>query len=426
MLHLRTGPHTGKPFARAAHGLRLSIAAMKRSQPPEDQPFLKVFTIIRETVMSTLSKASPRASSSEMSTSLGDAGALTRRYLGEVPIYVISLTLMSFCIGLLMTYGVSPSLGGALVNSQLFLMFVLILLCYDSTVQIVRHRPKSPISFLRERYFAKPLWRAIAAGLPLIGIAILVLPFFSKMKSAIPLFQDYVWDQAFIDWDRALFFGNDPWQVLQPVLGFPIVTAFLALLYHLWFLLLYPGVLFFVFARIDSRVRRQFFLTYVLSWLLIGGLMATLLASVGPCFVGPMLGNSTFDAQMAYLYAANEEVPIMVLSVQEMLLERYTNADSGLGSGITAMPSMHCAIAFLYWIAVRRVSSKWGAFFGVFFFITWISSVHLAYHYAVDGLVSLLAVAAIWWASQRIIAAWDRFLEARAQATLRTNTVPAE
>jgi len=116
----------------------------------------------------------------------------------------------------------------------------------------------------------------------------------------------------------------------------------------------------------------------------------------------------------------------MVLPVQEMLLEWYGKDQSGLGSGITAMPSMHCAIAFLYWIAVRRISPKWGAFFAVFFFITWISSVHLAYHYAVDGLVSLLAVAAIWAVSQRIVAAWDKWTDARAQAVLRTNTVPAE
>jgi len=88
------------------------------------------------------------------------------------------------------------------------------------------------------------------------------------------------------------------------------------------------------------------------------------------------------------------------------------------------MPSMHCAIAFLYWIAVRRISARWGAFFGAFFFITWISSVHLAYHYAVDGLVSLIAVAAIWTASKWIFAAWDAWI--KPQAALRTNTAPAE
>jgi len=350
---------------------------------------------------------------------------VTSRWIGEVPILAIGAALMALCLTLLALNGVNPGIGGIIANLQIFFMFVVVLVCWDAGRELWRHRPDSPVAHLKARYSTSEFKRGVAAGLPMLGVAIVLLPYFSKMKSAIPLFNDYSWDAAFIEWDRAIFFGYDAWEVLQPVLGYPIVTAFLALLYQLWFLLLYPGVMFFAFARVDRDVRRQFFLSYVLSWTLIGGAMATMLASVGPCFVGPMLGNTAFDAQMAYLYAANEQVPIMVLPVQEMLLERYANADSGLGSGITAMPSMHCAIAFLYWIAVRRISPKWGAFFGVFFFITWISSVHLAYHYAVDGLVSLVAVAPIWKLSQAIIAAWDGWLEGR-QATLRTNTVPAE
>lgn len=325
---------------------------------------------------------------------------------------------MALCVGLLAAHGINPGVGGIIANTQIFLMFVIVLTCWDSGKQLYLHRPKSPIAHLKARYTAPALKRTLSAGLPMLGVAIILLPYFSKMKSAIPLFNDYTWDSAFIEWDRAIFLGYDAWEVMQPVLGYPIITAFLALLYQLWFLLLYPGVMFFAFAKVDSSVRRQFFLSYVLSWTLIGGAMATLLASVGPCFVGPMLGDPTFDDQMAYLNAANEQVPVMTLRVQGLLLEWYASAENGLGSGITAMPSMHCAIAFLYWIAMRRISPRLGLFFGVFFFITWISSVHLAYHYAVDGLVSLLAVAAIWTASKHIIAAWDKWLNARGSTDL--------
>lgn len=347
-----------------------------------------------------------------------------RRWLGEAPIYIIGIALMTFCVGLLMSKGIYPSVEGIWVNARLFALFAVVMAAFDSGWQLYKHRPDSPVAHLKARYTSEWLTRPVKAGLPLLCVAIVLLPYFSKMKSAIPLFNDYTWDTTFIAWDRAIFFGYDAWEVFQPVLGYPVVTAFLALLYQLWFLLLYPGVMFFAFAKIDRTVQRQFFLSYMLSWTLIGGLMATLLASVGPCFVGPMLGNPTFDAQMAYLNAANDQIPIMVLPVQEMLLEWYAKSENGLGSGITAMPSMHCAIAFLYWIAVRRISPKWGKFFAVFFFVIWIGSVHLAYHYAVDGLVSILAVMAIWWVSERIVKAWDAYL-AR-QATLRTNTVPAE
>lgn len=372
-----------------------------------------------------MSAHSPALPSTNGPLAPGAPDGVRARWWSEAPILAIGLALFALCVALLASKGVQPSLDGVWVNLRLFALFIVVIAAFDAGIELVRRRPDSPLDHLKARYFNPQARQTMAAGAPMLAVAIVLLPYFSKMKAAIPLFNDYTWDNAFIAWDRAIFFGHDAWEALQPALGYPVVTAFLALLYQLWFLLLYPGVLFFAFARIDHTVRRQFFLTYVLSWTLIGGLMATGLASVGPCFVGPLLGDPRFDDQMAYLNAANEQIPVMTLKVQAMLLEWFAADANGLGSGITAMPSMHCAIAFLFWIAMRRLSRGWGAFFGVFFFITWLSSVHLAYHYAVDGLVSLIAVAVIWAASQRIIAAWDRY-GAAPQAAFRTNTAPAE
>lgn len=337
---------------------------------------------------------------------------------------VVALTLFAVCTGLLASRGIWPDFGPVLANTRLYLLSVMAVASVDAARCLIRERPASPGRYLLRRYTSPMLRSRALAGAAMLAMCIVLLPYFSKMKAAIPLFNDYTWDRAFIAWDRALFFGHDAWEVMQPVLGFPLVTALLALLYQIWFLLLYLGVLWFAFASMDESVRRRFFLSYVLGWTMIGGALATMLASVGPCFVGPLLGDRTFDAQMAYLNAANEQVPVMTLKVQGMLLDWFHADANGLGSGITAMPSMHVAVAVLFWFATRHAAPRVARWFGVFFVVIWISSVHLAYHYAVDGLVSVIAMAAIWRLSAVVFRAWDALL-AR-QATLRTNTVPAE
>ena len=346
------------------------------------------------------------------------------RWVGEAPIHVIACALFAICAALLGANGVPLDVAPIIANAQLFALSILAIGVGWTVVELVRAKPDAPAAHLIGKLAEHR--SAFIAGLPLLALLVLLMPFFSKMKAAIPLFTVYDWDARFIAWDRALLGGYDAWQVLHPFLGYPIVTAFLGLLYQLWFLLLFIGTLWFAFARAARGIRRQFFLTYVLSWTVVGGAMATWLASVGPCFLEPLLGDDTFAAQMAYLESADARFPIMPLDVQQMLLEWHQADANGLGSGITAMPSMHVAICVLFWLAVRRLSRRWGHAFFAFLIAIWAGSVHLAYHYAVDGLVSLIAIVALWKLSEALIAGWDAWLARRIQPALRTNTVPAE
>lgn len=336
---------------------------------------------------------------------------LQRLLAGDVPIYFIAGALLAFSFGLFWAYEVGRTgVEGIPRNAQLYLTAGLAMLFADLVWQLVRHRPAAPTQFLLARYRAQLTQPEALAGLPLLAIAVAFMPFFSTLKSMIPLFNDFTWDPVFIAWDRTLFFGHHAADVLQPLLGYPPVTALLAVLYHAWIMLIYVGVLFFLLYRAAAPVRRQYFLCFVLIWTVIGGGLATVFASVGPCFVGPIFGDTTFDAQMAYLRAANEHVPVLTLNVQELLLQWYRESDRGLGSGITAMPSMHVAMAHLTWLGMRRVSRAAGWWFFAFLVVIWVGSVHLAYHYAVDGLISVIATAAIWSACGALLRAWDRRL----------------
>jgi len=282
-----------------------------------------------------------------------------------------------------------------LTNFLLYLSTLVFFLTFLVTKELWRARPDRPLGYLRALFIERQSAAHFMRGLPMLLALIAFMPAFSAMKSAIPLFHPYTWDHVWIAADRTLH-GTDPWRILQPVLGYPIVTAFVALIYHVWILLIYAGGVYFCFFNKDASLRAQYFIGYFAIWFVIGVVLATFLASVGPCFVGPLLGDHHYDQQMAYLRSANEHFPIMVLSVQDELLASYQSANRGLGRGITAMPSMHVAMALLFFLAMRRISKKAGLVFGVFALIVVVASVHLAYHYAVDGYVSIVVTVAIW------------------------------
>ncbi|MFM5923264.1 MAG: hypothetical protein ACKOPG_03635, partial [Novosphingobium sp.] len=85
-------------------------------------------------------------------------------------------------------------------------------------------------------------------------------------------------------------------------------------------------------------------------------------------------------------------------------------------------------ICFLFYLAAREISPRAGRVMFALFVVIWIGSVHLAYHYWIDGLVSAIAVYGLWRLSGAFITWWDRTVEERevGQVTLRMNTVPAE
>src|SRR5690606_34613201 len=127
------------------------------------------------------------------------------------------------------------------------------------------------------------------------------------------------------------------------------------------------GGIWFCFFVEDRDVRTRYLIAYLSCWTLLGVVMATALASVGPCFLAPMLGDTRFVEQMEYLRQADTHFPIMVLEVQDQLIAWHQSGNEGLGRGISAMPSMHVSLAFLFFLAMRRVSKRAGYFFGVFF-----------------------------------------------------------
>jgi len=63
------------------------------------------------------------------------------------------------------------------------------------------------------------------------------------------------------------------------------------------------------------------------------------------------------------------------------------------------MPSLHVAIAVLQALLGWRLSRKLGLILTGYAVIVLLGSVHLAWHYAVDGYLSILLALIVWKAS---------------------------
>lgn len=61
------------------------------------------------------------------------------------------------------------------------------------------------------------------------------------------------------------------------------------------------------------------------------------------------------------------------------------------------MPSMHVAQTFLFFLAMRHVSIFWSRLALAFLGVIFLGSVHLAYHYATDGIAAALMVIPLWY-----------------------------
>ncbi len=243
----------------------------------------------------------------------------------------------------------------------------------------------------RNRHFS--VHRVMGLLIVCLSLAALLSTFWA-FKKVLPVFSPFVWDPSMMRLDRALHFGVDPWTLLQPILGHPAITLLLDRLYYFWFIFI-PLMIAWQGWSPNRSLRLQFLLTYALCWILLGTVLAYWLSSAGPCYYGLVEGApDPFAPLMGYLYGVHAQVPLNALQVQEWLWSGY----AGLGpfEGISAMPSLHVALPVLYALVGFRVNRWLGVGFAIYAFLILLGSVHLGWHYAIDGYVSVLAVIAIW------------------------------
>ncbi|WP_119300655.1 phosphatase PAP2 family protein [Dongia deserti] len=284
---------------------------------------------------------------------------------------------------------------------------MIVLLIVGRGFQIVMfERPHRPLTQLvRELRTTLATPQRMAHALPLLLGMLVFGGTFTVIKTSIPLLTSYNWDVTFEQWDLWLHGGLAPWQIIHPLVGLPFVTKAIDEIYGSWFMVLSFIWVWQAFNQRDNRLRLQFFLTLMLGWIILGNIAATFLASAGPVYYGRISGLSDpFLPLTAYLNDANETYPIIALLAQQYLWDNFLMREFALGAGISAMPSMHVAIATLFALVCWRTKRWVGVLMTVYAMLIMIGSVHLGWHYAIDGYVGALGMIAIWWIVGAVLA----------------------
>lgn len=293
--------------------------------------------------------------------------------------------------------------GGTLIVMVPFM--AVCLLALRGVIILVAERPERPLTQLaRELRDSLATPQRLAHATPVLLAMLVFGGTFTTIKASIPAMLPFSWDQGFDELDRWLHGGAAPWELLQPVLGTPAVTYAVNWVYNLWFLTFNLVWIWQAFRQGDDRLRLQFFLSLILGWILLGSVLATLLASAGPCYFGRVTGlPDPYEPLMEYLRHVDDSYAVWALDAQETLWRNYAKGGVIVGSGISAMPSMHVAIATLMALVSWRVRRWLGVVMSAYAVGIMIGSVHLGWHYAVDGYLGAAGMIAIWWGAGRFV-----------------------
>jgi hypothetical protein len=255
------------------------------------------------------------------------------------------------------------------------------------------------------RRYGSPL--LLAAGLAPLVLLPIMFSGYGALKMAIPDYVPFSWDDRLAALDRLLFFGSQPWELTHALAGGATATAVIDRIYTLWILMLSIAILgFALFAPRYDRAR--FFLAFTVAWILLGVGGGYLFSSAGPCYAELVGARSAveFAPMMARLREISEmTIPLGAVQWQDVLWQAHVNDQPSFGMGISAMPSLHNAIAILYALALGRFGRAAAIGGWLYAAIIFFGSVHLGWHYAVDGLLAAAGMAAIWWGAGRYLEA---------------------
>jgi len=272
-----------------------------------------------------------------------------------------------------------------------FYFLLPILLMLGLVAAAMYHAPKRPLAFLRWKLRTRG-----AGALLILTVLVISASAFTTLKHEYSFVVPFYADAVLADMDAALHF-TDPWRIARAIFPQSLDSVLFTLYSQLWFVEI-AGVLVYAAFVSDRNSRERYLISFALSVILLSSLVRIAGSSAGPVFYDRMMGGDRFADLIASLKAS--PAGPKTLGLTDYLYASYTSQHTVLGTGISAMPSLHVALAFLnalFLSSRHRLAGRiaW-AYAGIILF----GSVYFGWHYALDGYISILSVLMIWTAAE--------------------------
>ncbi|QRM54286.1 phosphatase PAP2 family protein [Sinorhizobium sp. BG8] len=253
------------------------------------------------------------------------------------------------------------------------------------------------------------------SGLSLMASFVLMMGAFTSFKTLMPtIWNGFPYDQVQADLDRLLHFGFDPGPALVSLKIPQVLRDAMVWNYSMgWSFVGLVPIYFIATSRFGAHVRLRYFFSIFSVWLVAGNIVAFLFLSAGPAFYDRIVGDVSRFAPVLAFAAESGTAFGTPTSFQTFLWNNFQSGTSSVGTGISAFPSLHVAIAMMNALFLRELNKTAGWFGFIYVAIICISSVCLGWHYAIDGYASIAIVAILYLAIKRLFRRFETVASAR-------------
>lgn len=324
----------------------------------------------------------------------------------DLPLYI--MTGSFFLVGTLYVVATGHDVLGMLDNyafkwSVNFGIFGPLFVFTIGAIHIAMRTSGRKILAYRTMFWPRRLARYIAGTVFLMTGGLLFTSTFSSIKTSFPERAGFPLDQLHADIDKMLHFGIDPFHLLYSFSKHEWVLRVIEMNYNVvWFIVCYFVLYFVVTSPRTNAVRLRFAFTWFGSWIVVGTILASQFLSAGPIYYGRVTGDVARFAEQNAFVTLTSHLPGSASTFQEYLWYLHSSGQLGLGSGISAFPSMHVALITVIALFAGEYSRKLGAIVWAYVALIQFSSVYLGWHYAIDGYVSLVVVTGLYWALRKL------------------------